>query len=38
MAMKWEGHEADHLPPTSSFQEDISCSQDVLLHMKYGVS
>jgi len=37
MGMKWGGHEADHLPSTSSSQEDISCSQDVLLHMKYGV-
>jgi len=34
VGMKWAGHEADHLPP----QEDISCSQDVLSHMKYGVS
>lgn len=38
VVMKWVGHEADHLPPTSSAQADISRSQDVLSHMKYGMS
>jgi hypothetical protein len=38
LGMKWPEQEADHFPPPSDSQEDISFSQDVFLHMTYGMS